>query len=375
MSLLKRLERAAKFGLALIAVPLLWRPRRRRLATALRNARRILLVRIDDRLGEALLMTPLFSVLKRAMPDCELDALVHAKTSRAISGHPKVDRVIAFDARRLFLGAMAPGIRGLRRAAYDAVIDCTNWTDPSVRSALVCRLIGSRSVVIGPDARPVAGLYSIAVAPREGAQSELEQRVHLLSPLARSPGSVRLSFRRPNPAPTLKPLLDRLRSTPFAVVNPGGRLDWRRIPPSAFAAAAHALMESGFSVLITWGPGEASLAKSVAQLAPQSALAPSTDIDDLAALMNGAALTICNNSGPMHLSVALGTPTLAFFLKMDPRRWGYAYPPHRMIDLTATVDRGELDSTVRFEVSKFVEDLRRWRAGGGERSQAKDSGP
>jgi ADP-heptose:LPS heptosyltransferase len=358
MTVLKRLERMAKAALAVVAARLLSRPGRRSRARELANAKRVLLVRIDDRLGEVLLTTPLFGIIKDAIPGAKVDALVHARTARILQDHPQVDRIIPFDARRLYLGPLAPGIRALRQEKYDAIVDCTNWTDPSVRSALVSRLIGPLAVTIGPAAWPVAGLYSIAVSGLAGGRNELEQRVHLLSPLASATGPVRLSFRRPRPAPSLQPLLNRLRSSPYAVVNPGGRLDWRRVPPTAFATAVQTLTALGLRAVVTWGPGEAGLARTIADLAPESLVAPETDIDELAALMGSAVVTVCNNTGPMHLSVAVGTPTLAFFLRMDPRRWGYGYPPHRMVDLTSTFEGGgDFDSAVRAEVSQFVRQL------------------
>ena len=358
MTVLKRLERMAKTALAVVAARLLRRPGRQKSAGELTHAKKILLVRIDDRLGEVLLMTPLFGIIKGAIAGAKVDALVHAKAARILKDHPQVDRVIPFDARRLFLGSLAPGIRALRHERYDAIVDCTNWTDPSVRSALVSRLIGPLAVTIGPAAWPVAGLYSVAVSALPGGCNELEQRVHLLSPLASPTGPVRLSFRRPRPTPSLQLLVGRLRSTPYAVVNPGGRLDWRRVPPTAFAAAVQTLTALGLRAVVTWGPGEAGLVKTLAELAPESVVAPETDIDELAALMDSALMTVCNNTGPMHLSVAVGTPTLAFFLRMDPRRWGYGYPPHRMVDLTSTLEGGaDLDSAVRAEVSQFAQQL------------------
>ncbi len=162
MTVLKRLERMAKTVLALVAARLLRRPGRQKSAGELTHAKRILLVRIDDRLGEVLLMTPLFGIIKDAIAGAKVDALVHAKAARVLKDHPQVHRIIPFDARRLFLGPLAPGIRALRRERYDAIVDCTNWTDPSVRSALVSRLIGPLAVIIGPSAWPVAGVYSVA---------------------------------------------------------------------------------------------------------------------------------------------------------------------------------------------------------------------
>ena len=357
MTVLKRLERGAKTSLAIFAGWLLWRPGRRRRSAPARPSK-ILLVRIDDRLGEVLLITPLLRILKEQLIGARLDVLLHRNRTSILRGHPDVDRVIPFEDRWLFLGPLAPGIRPLRRERYDAVVDCTNWTDPSVRSAIVSRLIGAPSVVVGPAAFPVARLYSKAVAPREDTVSELEQRVQLLSPLARIDRLSRLTFRPPRPSKAIQPLLASLRAAPYGVINPGGRLDWRRLPPSAFAAAANALSAMGLRPVITWGPGEGSLARSVSNLAPGSILAPATDVDDLAALLDSAALTVCNNTGPMHLSVALGTPTLALFVKMPPERWGHPYSPHRMVDLTSTIDAVEVDSRLRSEITHFVQQLR-----------------
>ena len=40
----------------------------------------------------------------------------------------------------------------------------------------------------------------------------------------------------------------------------------------------------------------------------------------------------------MHLSVAMGVPTVALFFHMPTRRWGHPHPPHQMLDLTAAAD-------------------------------------
>jgi ADP-heptose:LPS heptosyltransferase len=41
----------------------------------------------------------------------------------------------------------------------------------------------------------------------------------------------------------------------------------------------------------------------------------------------------------LHLAVAVGCPTVAFFLHMEMARWGHAWAPHRMIDLTGEADQ------------------------------------
>ena len=79
--------------------------------------------------------------------------------------------------------------------------------------------------------------------------------------------------------------------------------------------------------------------------------APATSLDQLAALMRGAQLTVCNNTGPMHLAVAVGCPTLALFLHMEVERWGHPYAPHHMLDLTGVADAS---TTVSKAASAFA---------------------
>jgi ADP-heptose:LPS heptosyltransferase len=340
--MLKALEALAKTVLAWLAAPMLWRPgRRRRLAERLAAARQVLLVRIDARVGEALLSTPLVGALKRARPELEVDLLVHPRSVPLLAGSPGLRATLPFPRRRLWLGPLSPSIRSLRRARYDVVIDCSNWTAPSVTAALISRLIAPRAVLVGPGAGQLRAFRDIPVEARADTRSEVAQRLHLLSPLVSPVPDAPLAFRSLAGSPAPAALSALVKDHAFAVVNPGGRLGWRRVPPSAFATAARRLIEKGLRVVVTWGPGEEGLAREVVEAAPGSSLAPKTSLDELAWLLAHARLSVCNNTGPMHLSVALGTPTLGLFLLMEPERWGHPYSPHRMLDLTAPLNSGE----------------------------------
>jgi len=57
--------------------------------------------------------------------------------------------------------------------------------------------------------------------------------------------------------------------------------------------------------------------------------APATGVSELAGLLRCLDLVVTNDTGPMHLSVAVGTPTVCLFASGDPRRWGHPYPEVR----------------------------------------------
>jgi ADP-heptose:LPS heptosyltransferase len=323
----KWLEWLAKNALAVLVALVCLRPGRRARARArLAQVKRVLLVRVDHRVGEVLLTTPVIERLAGA--GFEVHVLVHPKMERVLNGHPKVTRQWPFTKSWACLAA-------LRAEHFDAVVDCGNWDTESVTSAIVARLAGGPSVVLGPAHFPAGWLADVPVAPLPGTRNEAEQRAHLVSPLVPASGPLIMSF-RPT-APFEVPGL----AAPFAVVNPGGRLGERRLPPDLFARVAQALADAGVTPLITWGPGEEALADAVCAACPKAVRAPPTSLDQLASLMRAAKLTACNNTGPMHLAVAAGSPTLAFFFHIEMARWAHARPPHRMVDLTPHVERGE----------------------------------
>jgi len=88
---------------------------------------------------------------------------------------------------------------------------------------------------------------------------------------------------------------------------------------------ARGLRERGLAVLIVWGPGEEAIAQSVAS-GSGTFLAPATDLELLANLLRRARICISNNTGPMHLAVAVRTPTVGVFLAGDDERWGHSLP-------------------------------------------------
>jgi ADP-heptose:LPS heptosyltransferase len=83
-----------------------------------------------------------------------------------------------------------------------------------------------------------------------------------------------------------------------------------------FAALAERLAtEAGARLLLLWGPDEAHMAREISLALPghSALLAPPTDLGELAALLKRCRLMIANDTGPLHLAAALGTPSLGLY--------------------------------------------------------------
>ncbi|WP_084219455.1 glycosyltransferase family 9 protein [Spirillospora albida] len=113
------------------------------------------------------------------------------------------------------------------------------------------------------------------------------------------------------------------------VVHPGAACGARRWPAERFAAVAAALRDAGERVAVTGGAGEALLARRVVDLAGLgggACLAGRTGPAELAALVAGARLVVCGDTGVAHLATAYRTPSVLLFGPTPPARWG---PPDR----------------------------------------------
>ena len=105
----------------------------------------------------------------------------------------------------------------------------------------------------------------------------------------------------------------------------------KRWEPKRFAEVARELATRGLTIVVTAGPGEEAFAGQVAREIDRSVILLGLTIPELAELLRGARLYIGNDSGPMHLAAAVGTPTVAVWGSSDSRRWRPWAVEHRVV--------------------------------------------
>src|SRR6266478_1462562 len=204
---------------------------------AVEEIRSVLVVRTDDRVGNALLTIPLVRALQRALPQARVDLLLAAGRARVAEGLPDLD-VVRFDKR-------AGPLRYLRflrrlRARYDVVIDAAHWHAFSLTSALLSRW-AARRWVIGADRGPAEVVYAgVSELPPPGT-FEVAAKMLLAWPLG-----LRLL------APPLETALGRGVSPVegrFAALNPGARKQDHRWPASRFGTFTRRLRRNNLPAL------------------------------------------------------------------------------------------------------------------------------
>ena len=331
MSLVKSVERLGRRLLVGVLELLLGVKRR---PVQLPANPRVLVVRLDERVGNLLLLTPLLETVRARFPGARIDLLGNARNQVLMQVHPAIERFLPFRKKAL-LAADGP-LRApwrLRREAYDLAIDAANPTDPSTTQVILTRLCGARHT-IGADHPGFGRLFSAPVSIAQAGPHEIDLRLALAQPL---PGTERVcmpSLPRPTHAPSqaLEQLLADLPEG-YAVINIGARLANKRLDAAAYASLGDRTSEAGFLPVFAWGPSEHALASQAYEQCEAGRLAPPTTLIDLAHLMAGARVVITCDTGPMHLAVALGTPTCGLFVSTDPERYGYPELPHTVVDV------------------------------------------
>lgn len=112
----------------------------------------------------------------------------------------------------------------------------------------------------------------------------------------------------------------------YVVINPGAAYgSAKRWPDSRFAEAADRIAGNlGLPTVIVGSEGERPIAESIrlAMKTRACVLSGQTTLEALIGVLAGARVMVTNDSGPMHIAAALGTPTVAIFGSTDDRQTG-----------------------------------------------------
>ena len=326
-----------------------WPPRRTRPPRS--QVHRILVVRVDPRVGNVLLTTPLLRALHRGSGSgpIAVDVLVARGKETILQGLDFVDRIIAFDKRDAFLRPWRIWAltRALRSTAYDVAIDASHFHAFSFTSAWLTRTAHA-GYSISHDRGPARRFVDEAIPHEPAHINEVEAKLELLRPLEIEPCGAELATCLGREGPRVERLLtSQLPTGRFVALNIGARKADHRWAPERFAELAVRIQGLGLIPLVMWGPGELELAKQIVELSQGVArLGPPTDLEGLAATFRVASAVVANDTGPLHLACAVGAPTVGCFLADDWARWAHpgpkfiAVPLRRESDPVGAVERG-----------------------------------
>jgi lipopolysaccharide heptosyltransferase I len=115
-----------------------------------------------------------------------------------------------------------------------------------------------------------------------------------------------------------------LVAKPIVGINAGAGFPTKIWSIERYAQLADRLVEElGFSILLTWGPGEKEMTQKIAKSMKQKSwVAPATSITESIGLYKNLSLFVGSDSGPFHICAALGIPTVSIWGPTHPDRNG-----------------------------------------------------
>lgn len=290
-----------------------------------------ILIRSVNWLGDAVLTLPTIRGLKRLYPSASLSVLAKPFLASLFGMVPEVDEVIRLEGGRLKTA------RELRRHRFDLALILPNSFD----SAFVPFLAGiPERIGYRTDGRGVLLTRSISREPG----FEQHHQVHYYYRLLREVGQG-VPPESETGAPWIVPpregveWADQFLSQPgyrgglLVGMNPGATYGPAKCWfPERYVETAQRLKAEGVQVIFFGGPDEADYVTEIARQVPGSLNAAGrTDLVQLASLLQRCRVLLTNDTGPMHLSAAVGTPVIALFGSTNPVTTGPFGEGHRII--------------------------------------------
>ena len=294
------------------------------------NFQRILIVR-TDRIGDVLLSTPAIKALRDAYPHAFMSMIVSPYAKEIVEGNPYLDEVLIYDKDKKHKNWMASKAFAaeLKKKQFDLAV----ILHPTNRMHLVTFFAGIPKRV-GYD-RKMGFLLTDKVKHTKhlGQKHEAEYALDLARHLGIEPKNKDLYMPLKKDSEIWADSLLKengiTQNNRLIVINPTASCPSKIWPAQSFAELANRLiLEYQAKIALISSAKDATLAQSVMRNINSLVidLAGKTSISQLASLLKRAQLFISNDSGPVHIASAVGTPVISIFGRnqkgLGPQRWG-----------------------------------------------------
>lgn len=274
-----------------------------------------------DRIGDVVLSTPVFGAIKKRYPSVHLAVMVLKETEPVVRGNPWIDQVIVYDKKGKSRGWWKTVRFGwsLLKERFDLAIHLHPTNRVNVISWLA-RI----PIRIGYQTKNDFLLtHAIEETKWQGKKHEAEYNFDLLA---------LMDVPTPEPLELCFPLWDRDRQAlnrifpveatrRYVVFHPSASCVSKRWAPERLASVADQMARHYgiFPVIIGEGSGVSHAARMQEWMREGALnLSGTLTLGMLGWLLKGARLLISNDSGPVHIASAVGTPVISIFGRNQP---------------------------------------------------------
>lgn len=281
--------------------------------------------------GDVLMTTPAIRLLRQAYPEARITMVVNKGTEDVLRHNPHLNQVLTIDRELIEKASFHRRLsyewsilKMLRKGNYDLSVDF----DSGERGAYLALLSGINTRIGFHYQKGLRRMIFHHQVRRKGSLHTVEQNLMLVERtlcLIRKDDQMEL-YTGPEEERNMALWLrrHRLSGKDLVIIHPGARFWFKRWPARKWASLLDILQgELGLSVVITGSGREMEDVRTILSRmkTPAYSIAGQTTVLELAALIKKATLFIGNDSGPMHIAAAMGTPVIALFGPTEPALW------------------------------------------------------
>lgn len=283
---------------------------------------KILVIEMDG-IGDAVLSTPTLRALRVHFPQAHIALMVKPETKAIVSQNPWSNEVIVYE-KGSFVQRLR-FIQGLRKRCFDLAIDL--FLDYPLENSLLAYLSRARYRV-GYDIAGRGIFFNIRVTWDKKEKHTIEHTLDVARAI-----DVDTANREPEiiVSSQSKKVIEEFlsqhnisREELVVGIHPGGRYSTQCWSSEGFARVGDEVAKKyRAKIIIIASPRGAGLAQDMMNLMETEPIVMTDEIslEQLIALIDRCNLFICNNSGPLHIAVALKTPTVSTMGPTIPERW------------------------------------------------------
>lgn len=287
-------------------------------------------------IGDFVMASSTFRALRDFYPSSEIVLLTVPTCKDIAADCPYFDHIIYFECPwpsqsvyKYDLGKIVKVIKLIREYHFAMAIDLRG----DLRNILFMCLLGVKYRV-GYDVGGGGFLLTHKV-PYEG---RLKHQVDHNSNIAKFLGAriksckPELWVKESNNSLDILKNIESAKNDVLVAIHPGANWYGRRWRLSRFAEIVDRLCKDGINSIIISSAKEESLIEEIkSNLGYSPHIVITKTLKELALLLKRCHLLICNDSGPMHIAVAVNTPVIALFGPQDPTFHGPYGSGHRFI--------------------------------------------
>lgn len=291
------------------------------------NPERILVVKLDH-IGDVLLSTPVFSNLRKTYPNTKLHALTGTWSRVILEHHPDVNKVLEYNSPAFCRSGQPTSYKNAIRLykqlsdnKYDLLLDLRS--DWRIVMFSLLRLTPKRINRASLQVANRLGFSKFSGTHETTRNLDVLQLSGIPTPIQTTTFSVTDEDKKWGSDFLNTHHIDKDKT--LTAIHPGSPIPSKRWHHERFAELADWLITHRETQIIFVGvKDELPIINQIQEIMQHKTtnIAGKTSIPQLAAILKRCNLFIGNDSGPMHLSAAVGTTTIGLFGPGDPMKFG-----------------------------------------------------